>query len=89
MCVQGSTGHPSVESHTPHMLPASPQMINWLDLGSTKKYNAANVPPWLANAVTERWYFQALMRRLRKHTAAQRRSQGATAALTAAAATCP
>lgn len=26
------------------------------------------VPTWLANAVTERWYMQALLRRLRRYT---------------------
>lgn len=34
------------------------QMINWLDLG------ANTVPHLVANAVTERWYFQGMMRRL-------------------------
>lgn len=39
------------------------QMINWLDLGRD------TVPPWLANTITERWFFQGLMRRLRRYTA--------------------
>jgi hypothetical protein len=36
-------------------------MVNWLDLGGN------TVPPLVANAVTERWYFQALMGRLNRH----------------------
>lgn len=27
------------------------------------------VPTWLANGITERWYMQALLRRLRRYTA--------------------
>ncbi|GBF99101.1 hypothetical protein Rsub_11910 [Raphidocelis subcapitata] len=37
------------------------EMVNWLDLG------ANTVPPLIANGVTERWYFQALMRRLNRY----------------------
>jgi hypothetical protein len=37
------------------------QMINWLDLGGN------TVPPLVANLVTERWYFQGVMRRLNRH----------------------
>ncbi|KAL4422524.1 hypothetical protein ABPG75_008721 [Micractinium tetrahymenae] len=37
------------------------QMINWLDLGRD------TVPVWLANAVTERWFFQGVDRRLRRY----------------------
>jgi hypothetical protein len=36
-------------------------MINWLDLGGN------TVPPLVANLVTERWYFQGVMRRLNRH----------------------
>lgn len=45
-------------------------MVNWLDLG------ANTVPPLMANAVTERWYFQALMRRLNRHLQQQRGGSG-------------
>lgn len=40
------------------------QMINWLDLGRD------TVPTFLANGVSERWFFPALMQRLRRHTRA-------------------
>ena len=36
-------------------------MLNWLDLGRD------TVPPALANLITERWYMQALLGRLRRH----------------------
>eukprot|EP00887_Chlorella_sp_A99_P001553 scaffold8.g1553.t1 len=36
------------------------QMINWIDLGRN------TVPPKLLNAITTRWYFQALRRRLER-----------------------
>ncbi|KAI7835789.1 hypothetical protein COHA_010309 [Chlorella ohadii] len=38
------------------------QCINWLDLGRD------TVPTWLANAVTERWFFPALVKRLKRYT---------------------
>jgi hypothetical protein len=37
------------------------QMVNWLDLG------ANTVPPLVSNAVTERWYFPGVVRRLNRH----------------------
>lgn len=37
------------------------QMINWIDLGRN------TVPPKLLNAITTRWYFQALRRRLERY----------------------
>lgn len=40
----------------------SMQCINWLDLGRD------TVPTWLANAITERWFFPALVKRLRRYT---------------------
>lgn len=38
------------------------QCINWVDLGRD------TVPTWLANAITERWFFPALVKRLRRYT---------------------
>ncbi|GAB4824195.1 hypothetical protein N2152v2_011241 [Parachlorella kessleri] len=44
------------------------QMVNWLDLGGN------TVPEWIANLVTERWYFQGAMRRLHTYIAQHKAS---------------